>query len=293
MLNAMAENFPTYSKLWELFFDKHAAEEYPFQRRVLDLKPQCYVCMGPTKWKGKLWICLKKLCTKAVSIAKGSFFEQCKLKFSEVLHICYLWLAKVPSKSIMLMTGHSSATVLAFIKYFGQVCGENIKEEEYVIGGPDVEVEIDECKISKQKYNRGRHIEGAWIFGGIEHTTEKRIFVEVVENRTAETLTEVMAHQIHPASIILSDFWRRYSGLTTLGFSHSTVTHSRHFKDPETQVHTNGIEAPWSGIKQAILVHNQSSDTIHEKLLSYIWMRQNKKNRWEGFMDALANTHFS
>jgi hypothetical protein len=32
-------------------------------------------------------------------------------------------------------------------------------------------VEIDEAKIGKRKYNRGRYLEEQWVFGGIERVS--------------------------------------------------------------------------------------------------------------------------
>ena len=35
------------------------------------------------------------------------------------------------------------------------------------IGGLDLEAEIDESKFGKRKYNRGRVVDGTWVFCGI------------------------------------------------------------------------------------------------------------------------------
>ena len=48
-----------------------------------------------------------------------------------------------------------------------------------MIGGPGVEVEIDESKFGKRKYNRGRQVEGHWVFGGVERVTGECFMVEV------------------------------------------------------------------------------------------------------------------
>lgn len=40
-------------------------------------------------------------------------------------------------------------------------------EKEELIGGPNEIIEIDECKIGRCKYHRGRITEGSWILGMI------------------------------------------------------------------------------------------------------------------------------
>ena len=41
------------------------------------------------------------------------------------------------------------------------------------IGVPGMTVEIDESKFGKTKFNRGRYIEGQWVFGGICRQRDK------------------------------------------------------------------------------------------------------------------------
>ena len=62
-----------------------------------------------------------------------------------------------------------------------------ILDHPTVIGGFDVEVEIDESKFGRRKYNRGRWTEGHWVFGGTERITGSSFLVEV-DKRDAQTL---------------------------------------------------------------------------------------------------------
>ena len=46
-------------------------------------------------------------------------------------------------------------------------------------GRRGVIVEIDEAKFGKRKYNRGRIVTDAWVFGGIERGTGNSFMVSV------------------------------------------------------------------------------------------------------------------
>ena len=52
------------------------------------------------------------------------------------------------------------------------------------------EIEIDESKFGKRKYNKGRRVEGVWVFGGIDRRT-RECFLVPVEDRSAETLIPI------------------------------------------------------------------------------------------------------
>jgi transposase-like protein len=283
-------SIPKFKDILNLITCEDAAEAYLFEKSMIFPKPMCYECGGLTKRKRNLWICIKKSCAKSVSIFKGSFFEKTSLKCCEILHFCYLWLAGVRTNSIIAITGHSPNTIVDYIKYINQLVCENLDQKKCCIGGDQIIVEIDECKIAKRKHNRGHPVEGAWIVGGVERTPERHLFVEVVEDRTADTLREVISRYVRPGSIVHTDCWRGYASLNELGIDHKTVNHKKHFKDPISGVHTNTIEGTWAGIKGSIAVRNRNKGTVDKHLLAFIWRRENANRLWNALIQAFAET---
>ncbi len=93
------------------------------------------------------------------------------------------------------------------------------------------EVEIDESKFGKRKYNRGRMRDGKWVFGGCERGSVDA-FMTIVNDRTAATLIPIIQAHIRPGTTIMSDEWSWISNIT--GYSHQTVNHSQNFVDPVT-----------------------------------------------------------
>lgn len=91
-----------------------------------------------------------------------------------------------------------------------------IKNSKPQLGGPGVIVEIDEAKFGKRKYNRGRIVEGQWLFGGFERNS-KNIFVEAVPDRTFATLLAIIERRIKPGTIVMSDCWKSYNCLAERG----------------------------------------------------------------------------
>jgi hypothetical protein len=85
-----------------------------------------------------------------------------------VLRFGYLWLSGCNHKTIIRMTGHSSLTVIVYIGYYRQLVSSSLDDEDQVIGGPGIIVEVDESKFGKRKYNRGHRVDGVWVFGGVE-----------------------------------------------------------------------------------------------------------------------------
>lgn len=62
------------------------------------------------------------------------------------------------------------------------------------IDGPGCIVEIDEAKIGKRKYNRGRLVDGHWILGMIERGSGGR-FVSKSVQTTNERCPQNLNHE--------------------------------------------------------------------------------------------------
>ena len=97
------------------------------------------------------------------------------------------------------------------------------------------------------------------VFGGIERTPEKKVFVVKVANRIQETLLGAIRRFVLPGSIIFSDLWRGYISIEReLGMRHRTVNHSVEFV-AEDGTHTNTIEATWCGLR--VLIPKEEPNT--------------------------------
>ena len=87
--------------------------------------------------------------------------------------------------------GIADHTSVDWFNFHREVCEEIVMKRSLPIGGPGKRVQIDESKFGKRKYHRGHHIEGQWVFGGIEEES-RRNFLVCVERRNADTLIPII-----------------------------------------------------------------------------------------------------
>ncbi|GFS89125.1 putative isxo2-like transposase domain protein [Trichonephila clavipes] len=105
-----------------------------------------------------------------------------------------------------------------------------------MLGDTDVIVEIDESMFGKRKYIRGQRVNGTWVLGGTERSSNK-CFFHVVQDRSKDTFLQSIKCNIKEGTSIISDCWKAYDCLQDEGFLHLSVNHCLHFKYPETELH--------------------------------------------------------
>lgn len=237
--------------------------------------------------------CGGKDCRKEASLRRHTFFHGSALSCSSILRLAYLWLADVPFHSVVLLRKHSPNTVSSFFSYFRQLVTSSLLEDDCIIGGDNIIVEIDETKMGKRKYNRGHHVDGVWVVGGVERTPERRVFLASVEDRSKATLFDLISKHVATGSIVRTDLWKGYQGLHEhMDVVHETVNHSLFFKDPETGVHTNTIESTWNALKTRIEPRCRVKEGMNDRLMEFIWRRKHKDDLWNAFIEALVEIHY-
>ena len=146
------------------------------------------------------------------------------------------------------------------------------------IGGPSTIVEVDEAKFGKRKYNRGRLVDGTWVVGGVQRHTDY-CFLSICpgNRRNAPTLSNIVKTYVRRGTTVITDKWKGYVDLTSLGYIHLDVNHSTNFVDPETGANTNTIEGTWTHAKRAAGVRQGGARTVDSfalDLSQFMWMKQ-------------------
>ena len=176
------------------------------------------------------------------------------------------------------------------------LCSLDINIDEIKLGGDGKIVEIDESMFAKVKHFKGKDLQRRqlWVFG-MKERESGRCWLQIVKARDAATLLHIIYRRTLPKTIIYSDLWKAYSGITKIGksFKHLSVNHSLNFKDPITGVHTNGIESIWRVAKMKIkqvggIRRGHIQPYIHE----FLWQQEIKcrgEDRFLAILNAIKN----
>lgn len=110
-----------------------------------------------------------------LQITKNTFFEHFKVSPIKAILLMYCFATKMSFDQAIRETSleeeeTSRETIADWYCYFREICMNALDRtyENNKIGGEGHVIEIDECKIGRRKYNRGRMIDGRWILGMIE-----------------------------------------------------------------------------------------------------------------------------
>jgi len=228
------------------------------------------------------------------SMFTGTWFARSHLSISKVCQLNCLWLNLPYPRQFIIKTeiGVSVPTVVDWSSFCREVCIFWLEKESVVLGGPGVVVEIDEAKLGKRKYNRGRWIDGQWVFGGFERGS-KNCFLVPVPSRGSDVLLDIIKQWIRPGTTIVSDCWKAYDCLSSEGFVHESVNHSTNFIDPQSGAHTQNIERTWREVRGGIPRFGRSQKHMVGYLAEFLFKRKysNYPERVHAFFTAVGQLY--
>lgn len=238
------KNFTSYDDLLlRYLWDRDYTLSWLKAEGLIASSRTCGICGSDLKWvacgdcsDGYVWQCRKQINGKRHwcerSIREGSWFKNANMTLEEVMKFTHWWCQDA---------------AVDWDMFCREVCEVTLFEKQEKIGGPGKLVQIDESKIGKRKYHRGHVVESQSVFSGIEEDSRKSL-IKTVENRTEETLLNLIKECVAPGTIIVSDSWMGYMNLGKYGHIHKTVNHSIEFVNKEG-FHMNKIEGHWQKMK--------------------------------------------
>lgn len=273
-----------------LFSSQTLLIQHMFNKNLLKQDQKCcneIMSMIVVKDKGDGYIFRCKLCKKKRSIRSGSFFSQYKLPLGVIMKAIISWSEECLQKDVIRTTSISKATVQNIYKELRRICLTAMEQVER-LGSNDSIVQIDECLLTKRKYNVGRMPCQKWIFGAID-SVSKDFIIKHIDNRTRESLRGVIIDTIREDSNVHSDQFRTYMYLfPSLPYNHSSVNHSRNYVDPETGVNTNLIENLWMRLRLTLRRRfMRNFENLDEYLAEFSWRKRLESDPERIFVEIL------
>jgi len=274
-------------ELYRIIATEKNSIQFLQEQGIICMEKECPTCgkfMSKDLNRGR-WRCRKRACDIELSMkADNEFFVQGGLPMKDVLELLWMFLySRMTIAEASYATNHSTSTVTFYYKRFRKICTLSMNAEPKMYGTKENPVQVDESFFSGQrKYNKGRLLAGnkkkkypdddnddlpadwneddpkhynfgkddprwCWVVGIYSSKTCVR-FIRV-RNRAGATIVPLIEKYVEKGSLIHTDEWRGYNNLKNHGYTRKTVCHKEHYVDPDTGVHTQGVERSWRTVK--------------------------------------------
>jgi transposase len=109
------------------------------------------------------------------------------------------------------------------------------------------------------------------------------VWAEIIDDVGADTLQPIISKKVTAGSIICSDTWKPYNGITSRGYAHCLVNHGKKQYSDGKGNHINGLDGFWGYLKRKQVL---KGGIRREKLPPYLGeyvLRYNHRNENDNF----------
>ncbi len=279
----------TFANFNEKFPDDDACLNYMFEARYGGMKvcPKCGVTQ-PSYYRvrgRKVFECQD--CGYQISPLAGTIFHKSSTSLRSWFYVIFMFSVSkngVSAKEVERVLGVTYKCAWRMAKFVRSLMNEGnftlsgiIEADESYIGG-----------VRKVKYQRSRRSQWAnksVVFGVVERNG--RVKAQHVKSSGARVLLPEITRGVSLGADIHTDEHGSYRRLASLGYSHTTVNHSK-LEYVRGTAYTNTIEGFWSQLKRSIdgTYHAVSPKHLQTYLNEFAW-RYNRRGE-PLFPDLLA-----
>jgi transposase-like protein len=284
----MNEKFTNLHNLQKYFKDENTCRKYLEQQRWSG-KPVCPFCNSEKVYKlkdNKTYKCANNKCYKKFTATVGTIFENTKIPLTKWFIAMYLITSHKKGISSLQLSRDVGITqksawfvnhrIREMLKDKAPELLSNIVEaDETLVGGK----EKNKHKNKRIEGTQGRSTETKNVMFGI---LERKGKVEAtkVNDVKRKTLQTIINDRVEKKSIIFTDEWTGYKGLSK-NFYHGSVNHNEGIY-VEGLIHTNTIEGFWSLFKRGIFgIYHSISEKHTDRYLVEFTQRYNTRNKTE------------
>ena len=250
----------SFIQLMNSLHDEKSSREFLETHRWHGM-PKCPYCNHESKGHYKLnrngefnglYKC--RNCKKTFTVTKGTIFERSNAPLKSWFYAIHMLLSHKKGISSIQLSKDIGVT-LKTAWYMLQKIRCNLNGElEDILDSYGGIVQVDETYVGgktkgKIWQNQGRSLKQKVPVVGL--LTEDKVNSFVVTDTSGNTLKALIYALIKPGSIVVTDGWKGYKGISNM-YYHKIVNHNKGSYKNKEGYHTNGIEGFWSMLKRGI-----------------------------------------
>lgn len=245
---------------------------------------KCPVCGGnmrlhrqTTAVDGVEWRCWKPYSDKEHdtrrSLRAGSCFSYFDVKLADILHLMMYWYLKHDLENVpynFQMDVQTAAELFTFCK---EMCMIDLIKNSVQIGGKDVYIEVDVCKLGEMKYARDKLPAGNFVVGGVNKRTNDCFFT-VIDRNTRQDFFNAIREWVLPGTVLISECWKLYNCYSDEEFMHLCTTNNLTFKNAVMSEREKSIAAARLSFEGPLRKDYETEMVLDRDLAEYIWRKK-------------------